>query len=124
MTWNSQFQLICNFTNHFSWKWLRMTQNSQFCPIHFSNLLPPKWLQMTWNSQFCPIHNFPPSFPTEATQNDLEWPISTDLQLYQSFLMEVAQNDSEWPILPNSLFQSFATKVAQNDSDQAILPDS
>ena len=58
-------------------------------------------------------------------QNDLEWLISPDSQLFQSFPTEVAQNDSEQPILPDSqLFQSFPTEVAQNDSEWPILPDS
>ena len=49
-------------------------------------------------------------------QNDSQWPISPDLQLFQSIPTEVAQNDSEWPILPDSqVFQSFPTEVAQND---------
>ena len=35
-------------------EWLRISHNSQFCPIcNFSNLFPPKWLRMTWNGQFC-----------------------------------------------------------------------
>ena len=39
-------------------------------------------------------------------QNDLEWPILPDSQLFQSFPTKVAQNDSEWPISPDSqLFQ-------------------
>ena len=64
MTWNGQFHPICNFSNLFPPKWLRMTQNGQFCPIHnFSNLFPPKWLRMTWNGQFCPICNFSNLFP-------------------------------------------------------------
>ena len=43
-----------------------------------------------------------------------ELPISSDLQLFQSFPTEEAQNDSERPILPDlQLFQSFSTKVAQ-----------
>ena len=34
----------------------------------------------------------------------------------------MAQNDSEWPISPDSqLFQSFPTNVAENDSEQPIL---
>ena len=32
-------------------------------------------------------------------QNDSEWQISPDLQLFQSFPTKVAQKDSEWPIL-------------------------
>ena len=73
------------------------------------------------------------------------WPISPDLQLFQSFSTKVAQNDSEWPIWlicnffnlfppkwlrmtrngqfhPICKFQSFPTKVAQNDSEWPILP--
>ena len=46
-------------------------------------------------------------------QNDLEWPILPDSQLFQSFPTEVAQNDLEQPILPDlQLFQSFPTEVA------------
>ena len=51
-------------------------------------------------------------------QNDSEWPISPNLQLFQSLPTKVAQNDWERPILPDlQLFQSFPTKVAQNDSE-------
>ena len=80
---------------------------------------------MTQNGQFCSIHNFSNlPIPTEVAQNDSEWPISPDLQLFQSFPTEVAQNDSEWPVLPDSqLFQSFAIEVAQNDSEWPISPD-
>ena len=70
------------------------------------------------------IHNFSNLFPSEVAQNDSEWPILPNLQLFQSFPTEVAQNDSEWPILPNSqLFQSFPTEVAQNDLKWPISPD-
>ena len=76
---------------------------------------------MTWNGQFFPIHNFS-NLPTEVTQNDLEWPISLDSQLFQSFPTEVAHNDLERPISPNSqLFQSFPTKAAQNDLEWPVL---
>ena len=62
------------------------------------------------------------TFPTKVTQNDSEWPILPDSQLFQSFPTEVAQNDLEWPISPDSqLFQSFPTKAAQNDSEWQIL---
>ena len=55
-------------------------------------------------------------------QNDSEWPISPNSQLFQYFPTEVAQNNLEQPILPSlQLFQSFPTKVAQNDSEQPIL---
>ena len=48
----------------------------------------------------------------------MEWPISPDSQLFQSFHTEAAQNDSEGPISPDSqLFQSFPIKPAQNDSE-------
>ena len=54
MTQNGQFHLICNFSNLFPPKWLRMTRNGQFCVIHnFSNFFPPKWLRITRNGQFC-----------------------------------------------------------------------
>ena len=57
-------------------------------------------------------------------QNDSEWPILSDSQLFQSFPTEVAQNDSEQPILPNSqLFQSFPTTVAQDNLEWPNLPD-
>ena len=58
---------------------------------------PPKWLRMTQNGQFCPISNFS-NLPTEVAQNDSEWPILPNSQLFQSFPTKVAQNDSEWPI--------------------------
>ena len=55
-------------------------------------------------------------------QNDSEWVILPDLQLFQSFSTEVAQNDSEQPILSNSqFFQFFPTEVAQNDLEWPIL---
>ena len=57
-------------------------------------------------------------------RSGLEWPISPDLQLFQSFPTEVAQNDSKWQISPDlQLPQSFPTEVAQNDSEWPILPD-
>ena len=59
---------------------------------------------------------------TKVPQNDLEWPISPNSQLFQSFPNKVAQDNSEWLILPDAqLFQSFPTKVAQNDSEWPIL---
>ena len=64
MTWNGQFHLIRNFSNLLLLKWLTMTRNGQFCLIcNFSNLFPPKWLRMTGNGQFCTIHNFSNRFP-------------------------------------------------------------
>ena len=55
-------------------------------------------------------------------QNDSEWPILPDSQLFQSFPTKVAQNDSEWPISPDSqLFQSLPAEVAHNYSEQPIL---
>ena len=51
-----------------------------------------------------------PNGTTEVAQNDSEWPILPNLQLFQSFPNKVAQNDSEWPILPDlQFFQSFPT---------------
>ena len=85
----------------------RMTRNIQFYPVcNFSNLFPLKWLRMTQNGQFYLIQLFQ-SFPTEVAQNDSEWPILPDLQLFQSFPTKVAQNDSEWLICN---FQSIPTK--------------
>ena len=44
-------------------------------------------------------------------QNDSEWPILPDSQLFQSFLTKVTQNDSEWPILSDlQLFNFFPPK--------------
>ena len=55
-------------------------------------------------------------------QNDLEWPISPDSQLFQSLPTEVAQDNSEWPILSDlQLFQPFPIEVAQNGSERPIL---
>ena len=34
-------------------------------------------------------------------QNDSEWAIMSDSQLFQFFPTKVAQNDLEWPILPD-----------------------
>ena len=73
-------------------KWLRLTQNGQFHPIHnFSNLFPPKQLI------FCQISKV--LFPGGVHQ-----PMSPDLQLSESFPTEVAQNDAQWPILPLKWF--------------------
>ena len=59
---------------------------------------------------------------TKVPQNDLEWPILPNSQLFQSFSTKMAQDNSEWPILPDSqLFQSFPTEVAQNDSEHPNL---
>ena len=71
-----------------------MTRNSQFHPIfNFPDLCPLKWLRMT--KAKLPIHNFSSLFPTTSTT-------------------KVAQNDSEWPIFPDSqLFRSFPNKMAQ-----------
>ena len=64
MIWNAQFCPICNFSNLFPPKWLKMTRNDQFCLIcNFSNHFPPKWLKMTRNDQFCLICNFSNLFP-------------------------------------------------------------
>ena len=50
-----------------------------------------------------------------VAQNDSEWPISNDLQLFQCFPTKVAQNDSEWPISPNlQLPQSQWLRMTQN----------
>ena len=55
-------------------------------------------------------------------QNDLEWPILLNLQLFQSFSSKVAQKDSEQPIFPDlQLFQPFPTKVGQNESEQPAI---
>ena len=63
---------------------------------------------MTQNGQIFLTCKLFQSFPTEVVQNDLERPISSNLQLFQSFPTEVAQNDLESPILPDlQLFQSF-----------------
>ena len=42
-----------------------------------------------------------PNGTTKVAQNDLEQPISPNLQLFQSFPTEATQNDSEWPNLPD-----------------------
>ena len=62
MTWNGQFCPICNFSNLYPPKWLRMTQNGQF-HLQLFQSFPLKWLRMTGNGQFCPIHNFSNLFP-------------------------------------------------------------
>ena len=53
--------------------------------------------------RLCSNSDDQPSNPSNESQpTNSEWPISHDLQLLQSFLTEVAQNDLEWPILPDS----------------------
>ena len=64
ITWNGQFCPIHNFSNLFPLKQLRITLNGQFCSIcNFSNLFQPKQLTITWNGQFCLIHKFSNLFP-------------------------------------------------------------
>ena len=147
MTRNGQFCLICNFSNLFPPKWLRMTWNGQFCLIrNFSNLFPPKWLRMTQNSQFHLIHKFS-NLPTKMAQNDSEWPILSDSQLFQFFppkwlrmtwngqfclihnfsnlfplkWLRMTQN-SQFHLIHK--FSNLPTKMAQNDSEWPILSDS
>ena len=63
--------------------------------------------------------------PIGLTQNDREWPIWSDSQLFQLFPTEAAQNDSEWPILPNlQLFKYFPSEATQNDWEWPISSDS
>ena len=70
MTLDSQFCPIHNFSNLSPLKWLWMTRNGQFHLIHnFANLSPPEWRRMTQNGQFCLIHNFSNLFPP----NDRFW---------------------------------------------------
>ena len=50
----------------------------------------------------------------EIAQNDLEWSILPNSQLFKSVPTKVAQNNSEWLISSDSqLFPSFATKASQ-----------
>ena len=170
------FFSFSTFLNCFTLKWLKMTQNGEFCQKSgldwlqmanyghfacFSIFTPKMRLRLTQNSQFHPIHNFshllPPkclifgeiskifiqggstsaiflsfstffkSFHTEAAQNDPQWQILPKsgldwLQManfghfecfFHFFPQNEAQIDSEWPISPDSqLFPSFATKVS------------
>ena len=63
--------------------------------------------------------------PIGLTQNDREWPIWSDSQLFKLFPTEAAQNDSEWPILPNlQLFKYFPSEATQNDWEWPISSDS
>ena len=62
---------ICNYSNLFPPKWLRMTRNGQFCSIcNFSNVFPLKWLRMTQNGQFHPICNFSNLFSENVCENE------------------------------------------------------
>ena len=118
MTQNGQFCLIHNFSNFFSTKWLRLTRNGQFCLIATFPIFSNKVAQNDSEWLILPDSQLFQSFLTEVAQNVLEWPILPCLQLFQSFPTEVTQNALKWPILTNSqLFQSFPTKVAQNDSE-------
>ena len=143
------FGQFATFPIFFHQMWLRLTQNGQFHLIHnFSNIFPPKWLifhQISkfsfvgcwYKDQFSQIHNFFKLFPTEAAQNDSQWPNLPLKQLRLThngqfwsfcnfshlFLPNAAQIDLEWAILPNSqFFESFPTEVAQNDPQWPILP--
>ena len=132
MTQYDQFCLICNFSNLFPPKWLRITWNGQFCPIHnFSNLFPLKQLRITLNDQFCSIRNFSNLFPPKQltiTWNDQFRSIhkfsslifshqscskslrTANFTRFTTFPAEAAQNDLELPISPDSQF--FSTKAA------------
>ena len=129
--YTGQFSQICNFSNHFQPKQLKMTHNGQFChqsgldcvemtnfgqfsTIHiFSH---KKWLRLTQNGQFCLIRNFSNLFPAKrlifcqiSKFSFLGWggvhqPILPNLQLFKSFPTEMAQNDPQWPILPLKWF--------------------
>ena len=92
MTQNGQFCLIHNFFKHFPLKWLGMTRNSQFCPIcNFSNLFRPKWLRMTQSSQFHPIHYFSNLFPPKW----LRMTRSSQFCLFTTFPIFSHQSGSE-----------------------------
>ena len=88
LTWNGQFHRIHNFSNHFTakapQKWPTMAKFTwpTVFPI-FSHRSGLEWLGQ--NGQFCPIRNFCNLFPQSKAEIDLEWPISPDSQLFQSF---------------------------------------
>ena len=86
---NGQFWSISHFPIFSHKKWPRLTQNGQFCPIcNLSNLFPPKWLI------FCQISKF--SF----LRGGVHQPIFPDFQLFKLFPTEATQNDPQWPIFP------------------------
>ena len=87
LTWNGQFHLICNFSNHFPPK-AHFSQNSnifvlggvhqpifpdsqllELFPMEAAQndpqwpILPPKWLELTQNGQFWSVCNFSHLFP-------------------------------------------------------------
>ena len=135
MTQNSQFNLICNFSDLFP-------PNDQFWggggvndQMQIVNTKLPNENIQTYQPQMINSGgevNYQmqiviklPNGTTKVAQNDSEQPIFPNLQLLQPFPTKVAQNDSEWPNFPDSqLFQSFPTKVAQNDLEWPNLPDS
>ena len=47
------------------------TEKLDFVQVTTFPIFPPKWLRMTGNGQFCPIHNFSNLFP--LTQSGSEW---------------------------------------------------
>ena len=69
-------------------------------------------------ANFAQFLTFPIFSHRSVAQNDSEWLVLSDLQLFHSFSTKVAQNDLEWVISPDlQHFQSFPTEVAQNDSE-------
>ena len=106
--------------------------NGQFAWLQLFQSFSTEVAQNDSECQFCPICNFSNLFPSKikVAQNDSEWPILPDSQLFpprwlrmtrngqfarfttfQSIPNEVAQNDSEWPISPDlQLFHLFPLK--------------
>ena len=124
MTRNSQFCPICNFSNLFPLKWLRMTRSGQFHLIHnFSNLFPMKWLRMTQNSQICPIHNFSNLFSLKWLKMTLNNQFCLIHNFSDLFLLKWLKMTQNGQFGLSQLLQSFPTEVAHRDSEQPNLPD-
>ena len=90
------------------------------------------WIDSKW--PIWSICNFSHLFSQNVAQNDSEWSISPDLQLFQSFPTKAACFSQKFKIFVSrgggtsanfpdlQLFKSFPTEAAQNDPQWPILP--
>ena len=134
LTWNGQFYLLHNFSNHFLPKQLIFCKISKFLfwrgdisqffqiynfsncfPLkwlkmtHNGHLFPKKWLTLTWNGQFHLICSFFNHFPPKRL---IFHKISTFL-----FLGGTSANFPGF-----TTFRSVPMEAAQNDPQWPILP--
>ena len=83
----AKFSQICNFLNCFQLQWLKIPTMANFAT---------KVAQLAQNCQFWSIFNFSQVSPQKVAQIDLEWLISPNSQVFQSFPTKAAHF---WPNL-------------------------